>query len=550
MKKTFLPALFMALLCGVAIGEEMPVKDVSISIILPGEINVSEEYTRIFRLVNHNSVTGEDDGLLVNVKFNITLNGTLVEMSSVNRSLNSYTETGMGSVNVSEPGNYELCASITSLNYEDTNPGNDKACHFFQAVGIGEEMKMPGNETGKENKTSPVNETEEVFNFCECTTKVVTDKELYYKGERMLISFNTCNETFSEYPYKLEYWVEDLFGEIMKQKLNTTNPSQKQFTPRFEGHEKAFKVKARFPECNNTASPAITVFREEEREAKKPFLALSLPEKAVPGEVFFVGVEGFKGDTRKTVLSLWIENNDERVSEVTKTYIYGSNKEFSQSLPLLIARKNLEPGLYNVVAEGLDFEEKEQLYLEVMEEEEESKETGINSFYTRKQNFDGSLNVFVTTSNSEGLLLKVKSSKNVFESYMPRSNSLSASMNISSPTEILVAELYDEEEIISTETLALSLSYEEPEPIVEEVDEEKEEAETFEQAKAEVIVTNDTGIEEATPEEEDEPRSSNAEVFESRISEYWLLIIGSVFIVAALFGKDTYKAIKNKKFFK
>lgn len=540
MKKELI-LVWLVIGCGMALAEPLPVKDVSISIILPSNINVSAEYNRLFRLVNHNSVTGVNDGLLVSVEYNITKNNTLIDSESVNRSLNSYTETGMGTLILNKTGNYTICANIKALNYEDPNPANDKACLDFIAIGEFEEETI-GNSTGNETITEPFNETieenvtEKPFDFCTCQTTIITDKIIYEKGERIDISFETC-KPFSSYPYALEYWVEDLFGGIVKAKLNTTNPAPKRFTPRLDEPEKTFIVKGWFPECNNTASPALVVFRDTDIEEKEPFLALQVPEKALPGEVFFIDINGYKGDTRKTVLSLWVESGGKRVSGITKTYVAGSNTEFSQRIPLLIGSGAEQTGNYTLVAEGLDLEAEEQLFVEVKEEIFAEKKTSIRNFYTRKINFDGNINVFVTTENAEGLLIRIVSSTQTIESYVPRSNSLTKNVNISSPTEILVAELESEEgTIISTETLLLNLSYNkelEEKPVV--LAEEKKE-----------IIEEDEKIEKETQEPEPEQEKDVLEeAFKSSFSEYWLLAIGSIIIIVALFGKDAYKYIKK-----
>ncbi len=543
MKKELI-LVWLVIGCGMALAEPLPLKDVSISIILPSNINVSAEYNRLFRLVNHNSVTGVNDGLLVSVEYNITKNNTLIDSESVNRSLNSYTETGMGTLILNKTGNYTICANIKALNYEDPNPANDKACLDFIAIGEFEEETI-GNSTGNETITEPFNETieenvtEKPFDFCTCQTTIITDKIIYEKGERIDISFETC-KPFSSYPYALEYWVEDLFGGIVKAKLNTTNPAPKRFTPRLDEPEKTFIVKGWFPECNNTASPALVVFRDRNVEEKIPFLALIVPEKAVPGEVFFVDITGFKGNSRKTVLSLWVELEGKKVSGITKTYITGSNIEFSQRIPLIIGSGAKSTGNYSLVAEGLDLEAEEQLYVEVKEENIPEKKTGIRSFYTRKINFDENINVFITTENAEGLLLRIVSSKETIESYVPRSNSLSKSINISSPTEILVAELLGEDGIlISTENLHLNLSYtkeveKEPSILVEE--------------KKEIITSDEEIPEKKTKEPEPEPEKEKdvlEEAYKSSFSNYWLLLLGSTIIIIALFGKDAYKYINS-----
>jgi len=85
---------------------------------------------------------------------------------------------------------------------------------------------------------------------CFVVINLSTDKEVYEDGESVKINNSLSNKGFD---FIIEYWIEDLEGEIVKNKVNTSNTNIKSYTPRIKAKEKALLVKNRlvFVDCDN-----------------------------------------------------------------------------------------------------------------------------------------------------------------------------------------------------------------------------------------------------------------------------------------------------------
>jgi hypothetical protein len=82
----------------------------------------------------------------------------------------------------------------------------------------------------------------------------------------------------------------------------------------------------------------------------------------------YVSVSGFKGDSGKTLLSVWLENEGIKFSEVTKIYVFRKNSYFDLKIPVVADLQ--ESGEYEIVVEGLDEKEKNNIKINIINEEE------------------------------------------------------------------------------------------------------------------------------------------------------------------------------------
>src|SRR3989338_1980632 len=63
---------------------------------------------------------------------------------------------------------------------------------------------------------------------CNLTFSISTDKELYLNKEAIKYQFHFSAAIDD---FEIEYWIEDLNGELVRVKRTTTNANQKSFTP-------------------------------------------------------------------------------------------------------------------------------------------------------------------------------------------------------------------------------------------------------------------------------------------------------------------------------
>ena len=108
---------------------------------------------------------------------------------------------------------------------------------------------------------------------CDHSLKIETDKINFSNGEQIKFGHIITNKTDS---YQIEYWIEDLFGTIVKSKRNTTNTNEKSYTPNINEKDKILVIRnILYVECNDTnlsnnyAEKLVFVVNNEYSEEKE-----------------------------------------------------------------------------------------------------------------------------------------------------------------------------------------------------------------------------------------------------------------------------------------
>ncbi len=323
---------------------------------------------------------------------------------------------------------------------------------------------------GINNYTVNQSDNSTALHDCSCLPQIETNKDIFVLGEKLEFNIIDCNNSVSssKYNFPIEYWIED-GNEKVKSAVNTTSKAKKYYTPKdFEG-QKYFVIKSRIEGCEN-ASGKLIVFVNEDNLSRETNIEISSQEEISyenPGIYFmYVSVSGFKGDSGKTLLSVWLENEGIKFSEVTKIYVFRKNSYFDLKIPVVADLQ--ESGEYEIVVEGLDEKEKNNIKINIINEEEKhepekelkDEEKGeITSFYTRKKTFDGEENltfyisinypdkkdILIKTDNNS-LLLSNLSSKNIIN------------ISVLSENETIYAELYMHGALIDNYELKLNLT--------------------------------------------------------------------------------------------
>lgn len=109
---------------------------------------------------------------------------------------------------------------------------------------------VPENEA---NETNTTNQTNSILTGCDFSISILLDKEIYENKERIIYDLDVdFQEGDDEYSYYIEYFIEDLSGDLIRKKRNTTNPGKKSFTPSIKESDKLFFIKAKiYPNCND-----------------------------------------------------------------------------------------------------------------------------------------------------------------------------------------------------------------------------------------------------------------------------------------------------------
>ncbi|MGV8086214.1 MAG: hypothetical protein ACP5N1_01155 [Candidatus Woesearchaeota archaeon] len=117
---------------------------------------------------------------------------------------------------------------------------------------------ITNDDYSQENNNTLINNTinESIINIttgkCIASLRILTKNEsiIYENGESIKfyniidIDYNNTNITKKEIYYSIDYWVEDLFKNKIKNTITTTNQNEKSFTPKISEEDKIVKIKS------------------------------------------------------------------------------------------------------------------------------------------------------------------------------------------------------------------------------------------------------------------------------------------------------------------
>ena len=317
--------------------------DIKLAVQLDDLSYILQEYTQLFniRILNKNDCGIEDN---VTVFYNITENNNLIKQDYFSRGIGCSGYANTGSITFNYSGNYSICGLVTDSAINDTNKDNDFICKNILVI---------------DTRTIP----------CNISINLTTDRMFYLDNETVEFYNNLNDESF---PYAIEYWVEDLFGNIFKKKINTTNTNQKSYSPKISEQDLVLLIKNYvYALCNdsnisdNSAEKMIIIkntdpqfLSSQENSSLEIIKIYDLTgNKAKFGQTIRANVNIYKGNTAKNSISLWIEDNKgNRVSKESTTNTYKKYMEYLLTLPVQIKPNcgyDYDDGIYTLITEGL-----------------------------------------------------------------------------------------------------------------------------------------------------------------------------------------------------
>jgi len=318
-----------------------------IEVSLDDALFLGKTYTGLFRIDNLDHVSSITDYINLTVAYNISGPDFFKQEVFELTNLNSYKTAGTGDFSPENEGDYLVCGQIINSTVDDINKDDDIDCKNISVINT---LGIP----------------------CNISLNIGTLKS-FYSDEPTVFYLNLNNETF---PFVIEYWVEDLFGNVVKKPINTTNTNKKSFSPKLDEPDKAFLIKSRiaFIACNdsnkddNYAEMLFVVKGEEPaKESKIEISELYLnKDNAIEfGETLKAKLSIYKGDSTKNVISIWAEN--QKGSKIsTETSKITITKKFSENLitvPVqlkLNCDSKLDEGRHFLVVEGLGIKTKKE----------------------------------------------------------------------------------------------------------------------------------------------------------------------------------------------
>lgn len=358
----FMGFLFLSL-CSVLVladDQENRTAFLTLSTNLEKMLNLDGKYASLFKLeIKEKKPCSPKD--TAEVFYNISKNNFLIKEGSFSKEIGCTTSAGTGEFTPVETGNYTLCGGVVN---SSASFSSNLSCQEFEVI-----------------DTSSFS--------CDLSLWLKTNETIFYKqGQSVEFKPELNNQLNNRsFPYLVEYWIEDLFGTIVKQKINTTNTNEKSWKANIKEQDRVLILKAAvYPSCddlnlsNNAAEKIFIVTKNETEtiheleaspsENKEKAVIESViniikisPESASFGEIVNSEVEIYKGTTDKYSVSIWVEKEGKKISEKTKVHLKNKNTLYKFSMPILLdsnCNEKIKEGDAQLIVEGLGLQEEKE----------------------------------------------------------------------------------------------------------------------------------------------------------------------------------------------
>ncbi len=223
------------------------------------------------------------------------------------------------------------------------------------------------NSTGKEEK-------------CNVTIglKIKEEKGIYYNKDTIKF-YNTLNVTPAQKKeFYIEYWIEDVYGNILKNKVQTNNLNEKTYTPNTNERTIAAVFKNRIINItcdygeanilNETAEDMIVIknleYKEKECEKCEKYYSDKDAEKESQLKTNIdediLKIEAYRGNDRKYIINTAIKNGKDRNAITPIKISLEKYSGMTIDIPILIG----DCGQYRIITEGLGFIEEKGYVIE------------------------------------------------------------------------------------------------------------------------------------------------------------------------------------------
>ena len=191
--------------------------------------------------------------------------------------------------------------------------------------------------------------------------------ELYTSGYSIVVNDTSCGEK----NMTIEYWIEDLFGTIVKDMFNTTQSVAceksiaRTWTPDVEGSE-AYVIFSRIAAstCGDANASRMIVVKGVQPAAASSISITGADDEASFGESANIDLYVYRGDADKYAIDIYVEKDGVKVSSISKFHAGSRMEGYEVQIPVQIkpnCNAEYADGTYNIVAEGLDVQVTRQI---------------------------------------------------------------------------------------------------------------------------------------------------------------------------------------------
>ncbi len=281
-------------------------------------------------------------------------NQTILNEQFLKEEIGCSTYSQTGELKLEKEGTYTLCGEIISASVADFNLDNNKVCQEIKVI---DTSKIP----------------------CDLSLGIETKELFYAYPEGIGFDFSLNSE---EFPFSITYWVEDLFGNKLKEKYTTTNTNKKSFTPDIDEEDRVVFLKAEMETvCNDTN--LSNNLAEKMLILTRPGLGKEIGAGGTPSQnqsdlsqIEIVKVSAdvsdlvkaeldlYRGDTAKYSISVYMKQKGKKVSEIFKINLKNKFTSYHLVVPLSLKSKaKLKSEELTLVVEGLGLSEEKDFEL-------------------------------------------------------------------------------------------------------------------------------------------------------------------------------------------
>lgn len=208
-----------------------------------------------------------------------------------------------------------------------------------------------------------------IENSCDAKLEIKLNQFYFNDGESVTFSFDVDNLG----DYVIEYWIEDLNENIVRSRVNTSNSNEKSWSY-YNGKGDVFLIRAKLinlscEDINLNDNEDMNLIgikknRTEENSLKIEEIYLGNDNEAKWGDIVRVKVNIYKGEETKDTVYLYLEKEASKKSRVV---VYDDFTENNLVIPIQIDSNcdgHLKDGKYNLILEGLDEFDKEEINIE------------------------------------------------------------------------------------------------------------------------------------------------------------------------------------------
>ncbi len=335
-------------------------ENVILTTYLNEEIYTGQIYKKLFKIKVENKNCSKKD----NITVSYLITGSDFEKKSLfTKIIGCSTYSSTGEFNPIIAGEYQLCGEVTSSTINESYDLDNSACLNFKVI---ETLTIP----------------------CDIIINLTTDQTLIYEQGQSIKFEPRINH--NTYPFIIEYWIDDLFEESVKTRVNTTNTNQKSWKTNIPEKDKVLFVKAYVhPSCNdsnltNNLAKKMFIVTNKGLSSNSNSESSSNPDdseitvkKTTPKEKKFgslvnIETEIYKGSTNKYSLSAYIEKEGQKISQTTKINLNEKFTNYKVTLPIQLKPNcdlKINEGKAEVIVDGLGEIVSEEIFISGLNKE-------------------------------------------------------------------------------------------------------------------------------------------------------------------------------------